>query len=565
MPRLTLLAAMLLLVALMAQAQDDSGFSVELGLEPDKSPEEKIAELTLKIAEQQATGQLSPALGDMFNDLGVLYAQQEQWSEARMAFIQAVQSKPFDADFHRNLALVALQQEDYDLALAELGEYHRRGGPQASDVHRRLAQVYLKLGDVDGARAAYQTGLSELGPGPTAELCKLALGLAGLENEAGDSQAMRRVLESWQPMARQWRTQAEAEGDTDGVMQAEAIETNLLAVFVEDGQILEDSELWAEAAELYEKAYDLAPDRHEILPKLVGTYLKSGESLQAKVKTRLAREEYPEESSTWLASAKVYEAEYRMDEALTAYKQAYDLAPETPGLRLKLGNLYMKQGQASEGRKYLAEAIDQPGTPTEVVFNYAVSLMREKKYSAALVPLRRVTREMPEFANGWKALAQCYRLRKQYSQSVTAYQRAFELAPSSDLAFNLGVTAGRAKQWQTAIAAYDSSLALDPSNLEAAYNRAVALMRSEQLEEADLAFAAYRERDANHYRAALNHGVTLYKLGRYSDAVDVYNLTLELKETAEAWDNLGLAYQGLGKKKKAQSCFQEAKVLRGES
>ena len=101
----------------------------------------------------------------------------------------------------------------------------------------------------------------------------------------------------------------------------------------------------------------------EILPKLVGTYLKSGESLQARVKARLAREEFPDESSTWLASAKVYEAEFRLDEALTAYKKAYDLAPETPGLRLKLGNMYMKQGQAAEGRKYLAEAIDLPDTP----------------------------------------------------------------------------------------------------------------------------------------------------------------------------------------------------------
>ena len=42
------------------------------------------------------------------------------WPEARTAFIQAVQAKRFDADFHRNLALVAIQLEDYDLALAEL-------------------------------------------------------------------------------------------------------------------------------------------------------------------------------------------------------------------------------------------------------------------------------------------------------------------------------------------------------------------------------------------------------------------------------------------------------------
>lgn len=552
-------------VAALAQDQAEREFSAELGLEPERSPDQKIADLQRQIAEKQSRGELTPELGDLFNDLGVILAQQGQWPEARTAFIQAVQAKRFDADFHRNLALVAIQLEDYDLALAELEEYRTRGGPRALDVHRRIAQVHLKLGDVDGARQAYRRGLETLGGAPSAELCKLALGLAGLEDEHGNDQAVREVLEAWQPLARQWREQAAAEGTDDGVAQAEAIEANLLAQFIEDGQLLEDSGLPGEAAEVYEKAYSLAPDRHEILPRLVTALLASGESMQARVRTRLAREEHPEEAAVWLASARLYEAELKASEALDAYERAYQLAPETPGLRLKLGNLYMKAGRDAEAREYLAEAINLPDTPTEVVYNYAVSLMRDNLYSAAVVPLRRVTRERPDFPGGWQALAQCYRVRKQYGQAVDAYERALALAPDPALAYNMGVTAGRADQWDRAVSAYDQALALDPGHLEAQYNRAVALMRADRLEEAADAFTAYRERDPDHDRAALNHGVTLYKLGRYEDAVSVYNLALELNETAEAWDNLGLAYQQLGDEKRAQSCFREAKALRGES
>ncbi|MEZ4387832.1 MAG: tetratricopeptide repeat protein [Candidatus Krumholzibacteriia bacterium] len=547
------------------QAQDSPGFSVELGLEPSMSPEQKIADLQQKIAEKQSLGQLTPELGDLFNDLGVLFAQQGQWPEARTSFIQAVQAKSFDPDIHRNLALVAIELEDYDLALAELEEYRSRGGPRALDAPRRLAQVYLKLNDVAGARAAYEQGLAELGRTPSAEVCRLALGLAGLENEFGDPQTVRRVLETWQPVARAWREKAAAEGTDDGVPQAEAIENNLLSQFIDDGQLMEDSGLPGEAAALYEKAYDLAPDRYEILPRLIGAYLAAGETMQARVKARLAREEHPDQAAAWVASAKVYESELQPQEALAAYKRAYDLAPEMPGLRLKLGNLYMKQGMDAEARRYLAAAIDSPDTPTEVVYNYAVSLMREQKYSAALVPLRRVTREMPEFAGGWQALAQCYRARKQFPEAVAAYERSLALAPDASVAYNLGVTAGRAKDWDRAVQAYDQTLALDPSNLEAAYNRAVALMQAGRLEEADAAFTAFRERNPDHDRAALNHGVTLYKLGRYADAVEVYNIALELKETAEAWDNLGLAYQQLGNQKQAQNCFRQAKALRGKS
>ncbi len=101
-----------------------------------------------------------------------------------------------------------------------------------------------------------------------------------------------------------------------------------------------------------------------------------------------------------------------------------------------------------------------------MVFNYAVSLMREKKFSAAVVPLRRVTREMPEFAGGWQALALTLRERKQYDDAIIAYEKALELAPDPTVAYNLGVTARRAKNWDRAVAAYDQALELEPGNLE---------------------------------------------------------------------------------------------------
>jgi tetratricopeptide (TPR) repeat protein len=200
-----------------------------------------------------------------------------------------------------------------------------------------------------------------------------------------------------------------------------------------------------------------------------------------------------------------------------------------------------------------------------VVYNYAVSLLREQKFAAATPALRRVTRERPDFAGGWQALASCLRARGRHGQAVEAYQKALELKPDPKLAYNLGVTAGKAGRWDTAIAAYDQALTLAPGATEPAYNRAVALMRAGRLEEAAGAFAAYRETDPDHYRAALNHGVTLYRLGRYEEAVDVYNYVLELEETAQAWDNLGLAYQELGKEERAQACFKEAEKLRGGS
>ena len=540
-------------------------WSVGVEFEAEKTPAEKIAALNQQIMAKNAKGEQGPLLGDLYNDLGVLHAQQEEWAPARDAFIHAVQAKPYDPDFHRNLGLVFLRLEDYDLAVSELESYRSAGGAAALDAHRLIGQTFEKMGLPDDARAAYSGGLDALGRTPAPETCRLALALAGVERQAGDQQALRRVLETWQPVARAWREQAAADGTVDGVAEAEAIENNLLSIYLEDGQILEDSGLASEAVTLYEKAFALAPDRDELLPRIVGAHLATGNTFEAKVAARLARQDHPDKAGAWVASAKVQEADGQLQEAARSYAKAYELAPETPGLRMKLGTMLVEMGQGEEGRKYLVEVIESPETPTNVVFNYAISLMRDKKYAAAVPPLKRVTREAPDKVDGWRALAQCYNARKMYAEAVPAYQKALALNPDPQMAFNLGVTASRAEQWDVAFAAYDQALELAPGNLEIEYRRAVDLMRSGRLTQAVEALAAYRQRDPENYEAALNHGVALYKLGRYDDAIDVYNETLEIKETAEAWDNLGLAHQDAGDKAAAQRCFKEAKKQRGES
>jgi tetratricopeptide (TPR) repeat protein len=560
-------AVLLPLSASFAQSGDGGGrnWSVTLDVPGDQTDEQKIASLNKRIMEMQGRGETGPALGDLYNDLGVLHAERQEWAPARDAFIRAVQAKPFDPDFHRNLGKVFEQLQDYDLAIGEYTQYLESGGAAALDAYRALGRVNELVGDIPAARAAYQDGLAALGRAPSAETCRLALALAGLEDQQGDSQAKRTVLENWQPMARAWRDKAEAEGLTDGVSEAESIEHNLLVIYLEDGQIMEDSGLAAEAVDLYRKALELAPDRDELLPRIVGAQLASGDAFGAKVSARLFRQDYPDKSGAWLASGKAYEAEGQTREALEAYTKAYELAPDTPGLRLKVGNLYLVLGEGEQARSYLEEAIEAPDTPTEVVFNYAISLMRDKKYAAAVSPLRRVTAERPDFPGGWQALAQCYGALRQYGQAVPAYRKAMELKPDAVTAYNLGVVAGKAGDWDTAVAAYDQALELDPAKLEAEYNRANALKSAGRLEEAADAFAAYRERDSGNYKAGINHGVTLAKLGRLEEAAEVYNLLLEQKETPEVWNNLGLVYQEMGDKKRAQQCFREAKKVEGGS
>lgn len=540
----------------LAQAVPEG--DVQSGLAPEPTVAEKIAALNAKIL-------ADPKAAENYNDLGVLYAEQEDWPLARDAFIRAVQARPQIADYHRNLGLVFQKLEDYDLAVAEFEMYKNLGMTGDRDGWRLIGRAREQSGDPAGAIAAYDEGLAALGRQPLGEVMRLVTAKARVLQADAREEELRALLESFQPVARQLRDRAQAADPpaTDGVAEAEAIEHNLVVMYLENGRILEESDLPGEAADLYAKLYELAPDRDDILPHLVGARLGAGDLVAARAAVNLAKQQRPESSGTWIASGKVAERADDLATAVADYHHAYEIDPATPGLATVIGNLYMKMGRAAEGRAFLAPQVDDPDTPPEVVYNYAVSLMQEKKYAAALPSLRRVVRERPDFAAGWSALGQALRATEKWADAVAAYQKAMELAPDARVAYNLGVVAGRADRADVALAAYAQAVAWDPQFVEAWYNYSLALMKADRHEEALAALDNAEQLEPSSYRVFLNQGVALFKLKRYQDAIARFTRALELKQTAEAYDNTGLAYQALGDKVTAQKYFLQAKSLRG--
>ncbi len=75
-------------LAAFAQTEPPTG-TVESGLAPELSVEEKIAQINAKIL-------ANPKVAENYNDLGVLYTEKADWALARDAFISAVQATAAD-------------------------------------------------------------------------------------------------------------------------------------------------------------------------------------------------------------------------------------------------------------------------------------------------------------------------------------------------------------------------------------------------------------------------------------------------------------------------------------
>jgi len=375
-------------VALAQSEQSAAGDSEAVEL----TDEEKIIDLQEKVA-------INPADGKSWNDLGVIYANAEDYPQARDAFIKAVQTNPAEADYHRNLGLVFSRLDMYEMAIAEFGQYRSHDQLGGHDYWRLIGGAQVNAGLVDDARRTYEEGIAAFAPylGPPG--FRLVLRLSQLEAEHGNDQAVRDILDKNFESAANF---LDALKDNEfavneaGYVEAQTIVHNRISLMVEDAKLMEDSDLYAEATKIYEEAYEMEPERDDLLPRLVGCYLKQDMTLEAGVAARMARDKHPEKAGTWIATGKVYEHTDKREQAIEAYIKAYEIE-EIEDLRVAIGNLYMRMGNDKEASSWLKAGLSSGSSQPEVVYNYAVSLMREKKFHAAIPSLKNVTRELPDF------------------------------------------------------------------------------------------------------------------------------------------------------------------------
>jgi tetratricopeptide (TPR) repeat protein len=521
----------------------------------EKSTEEKMAEL-------EAVVLADPTAGKSWNDLGVLYAMEGDFEKARDAFIHAVQTDPQNGDFHRNLGSAFSHLNNFPLAVAEYKAYRQFDSTGGLDYWSLIGVAQVQAGMTEDARATFNEGIEFLAPGLGPEGVRLVLALNKLEVDAGNEEVVRELLKEHTPAALELIKNARDESD-DGYMEAQSIVHNRVGVMVEDGKLMEQSELWTEAGELYRAAYEMSPERDDLLPRMVDVYLKDGKSMEARVAARLARDDHPNKAGTWIATAKVHEQHDRLDDAIVAYQKAYEIDPEIEDLRVAIGNLLMRQGRDKEAGVYLKEGVRTGDTKPEVIYNYAVSLMRDKKFHAAIPSLRSVTRELPEMYQGWLALAQCLQQTKQYAQAVEPYEKAYALNPDPKLLFHLGRCAQKSSQFDKAIAAYEQALVVDPNYIKARYNLSLTYMDAAKYEEAVDSFNKLVEVEGESYRAYYSMGLSYFYLEKYDEALQAYDMALEQDETVNVLNNIGLVYDAIGDKKKAQEYYKSAKAVQG--
>lgn len=506
---------------------------------------------------------LNPRDADLYNNLGILYAEQEDWPSARDAFLAAVQSSPTTPTHHKNLGLVFVELEQYSLADNEFRAYQRFTPGGAPDGWLLIGDAWRRAGDTAQALVAYEEGLGVLGDVYGDLTAQLLVRKVQIVDESGDEAALRALLKQHQEAARDHRAASGNPPSSNGGRASHTILQRLTVLYIDDARLLADAGRHADAAASYEAALDCDPNRQDLFPHIALAWLEAGEAMKAKVMVQRAVTEAPDSPAGWRAKGMVAEREKRSRDALAAYERAYELAPEND-LAARIGQIYLTLGENAKARRFMGAVVADPETSPGVIFNYALSLQREDQHGLAVPPLRRVTSRAPDMVSAWRALGVSLRSIGEYGEAAEAFGRAFELDPDAKIAFQVGYSAGRAGRSEASVVAYRQAVDLDPTYEKAWYNLATAEIKAGDYETAVADLGVLEAMEGSTYRIHFSKGICYDGIGDDEAAITSYEAAIEVKETSAAWNNLGLALKRLGEEREANECFEIAEELRGE-
>lgn len=151
----------------------------------------------------------------------------------------------------------------------------------------------------------------------------------------------------------------------------------------------------------------------------------------------------------------------------------------------------------------------------------------------------------------------------QHQKAIADYDRTINLNPSNAAAYNnRGVAKADLGQYQDAIANFNKAIALNPNYAVAYNNQGASKMELGQYKEAIVDYDRAINFNSSYAAAYYNRGVANYKLGQHQQAVANYDRAIDLNPNdAAACNDRGVARAELGQNNEALTDFNQALEL----
>jgi protein O-GlcNAc transferase len=408
-----------------------------------------------------------PQNAELHDELGSLYAQHKDWSNAQRAFAAAIQANPDFAMAHLHLG-ITLQAEQQPGALDELAKAYQLA-PQNAVIALQFGQALASAGQDEQAIPVLQHAL-EIDPGSTEAAYQLALALQR-SNQLQDAIPLLEKAASADPKNAEVLTnlgmalcQAQQAKDAVPILQRAVALTpdsatahqNLAAAYIQLSQF-DDAvsqlrmalKISPNAPQLHYNlglAFKMQDDAAAAIPELetaekldssaseppyvLGVlYLQAGRYPDAARELNVSLKLRPENGDGWATLGSVDNNLGNLPEAVAALREAIRQLPQQPDPHLTLAAVLVKQNQPAEAaaeRKQAAELMrtNMNRQRAEVASNSGNSLLKSGKVDEAIVEFRDALSYDPTYAEGHIGLAKALEQQGKTVEAAAERQKA---------------------------------------------------------------------------------------------------------------------------------------------
>lgn len=327
------------------------------------------------------------------------------------------------------------------------------------------------------------------------------------------------------------------------------------------------SEFISQAIDQYKNALDADPGSAELNDALADLYFRVGKVHDAESTARNLLKTTPNDLAAHKLLGRIYlrqlsEAQNAvsssspsgnpLDQAITEFEKIVALQPNSVEDRMVLGQLYTvkHQPQKAEDQFKTAQAIDPDSE--DVVLNLARLYVESGDVNHAIkvieaVPVQDRTAKME------LALGAAYDQLKRPKDAIAAYQRSVDIDPSDTRALGaLGQALLADDQLEPALKVFRDLSDADPEDVGSLIHVAEIERRQGKYEDALATIKKAVAKDPDNLEAGYNEGLLLDVLSRYDESAQVYQHMVDLTShangayTAEEKNNRGIFLERLG-------------------
>lgn len=239
-----------------------------------------------------------------------------------------------------------------------------------------------------------------------------------------------------------------------------------------------------ESIDAFERAIDQAPDISAFHINLASAFSAVGrlDDAVAALRRGLSIDDAQPDGHFNLGNTLL--AMGRLDEAATSFETALALAPDHVAARNNLGQVLRQQGDLAPAIDQFRRATDSDDQYAPAWSNLCGALLESGQTAAAIDAGRRATVADPNNAEGHYNLGNAFSAAPIAAEAAACYRRALQIDRRyTDAWVNLGAALQHLGECETAVAALDQALALEPDLPQAQWNKATAFLLSGHLRE----------------------------------------------------------------------------------